>query len=125
MKDQISESFSITKDFLSCKCCNAFNYNDRFWRLMQQLRWVVDKPFYTDRKGGSGFRCSIYNKQIKGAKDSRHLHGDALDVSTHGWSGNERYYLVREAIHLGFSVGIYQSWVHLDLRPGLPVVFHG
>ena len=125
MNNQIAPSFNIVTDHLACPCCNAFEFKEKFWKRLQVLRDIMDKPFVTDKKGGGGYRCRIYNNQIGGAKNSRHLYGDAIDISTHGWSGEEKRFLVELAIQFEFSIGIYKSWFHLDLRPENPVLFWG
>ena len=126
MNNQIAPSFNIVTDHLACPCCNAFQFKEKFWKRLQVLRDIMDKPFITDRKGGSGFRCRIFNNSLpNSANNSRHLYGDAIDISTHGWSGEEKRFLVELAIQFEFSVGIYKSWFHLDLRPENPVLFWG
>ena len=127
MNNQIAPSFNIVTDHLACPCCNAFQFKEKFWKRLQVLRDIMDKPFITDRKGGSGFRCRIFNNSLpNSAKNSRHLYGDAIDISTHGWSGEEKRFLVELAIQFEFSIGIYKSWFHLDLRrPENPVLFWG
>ena len=83
------------------------------------------KPFSLSKRGGGFYRCRIGNDQIGGAKNSQHLHGRAMDVLTNGWTGAEKWMFVHEATKLGLSVGLYSMWIHIDLRPGDPVVFYG
>lgn len=121
---QLSENFNSISDKMHCPCCNAFQYSEVFIKRVQVLRYLLDVPFVLDRKGGGFFRCRIYNDQIGGAKDSRHLYGDAMDLSHLGWSGSDRHFFVEQAINLGMSVGIYSNFFHIDLRSN-PVLFYG
>lgn len=43
----------------------------------------------------SGHRDAEYNASVGGAKDSRHVHGDAADIDMTGMSDEERYNLVQ------------------------------
>lgn len=122
---QITANFNSVKDHMQCPCCNAFVYDKVFMKRVQILRDLMDTPFYLDRKGGGFYRCRYYNDSIGGAVGSQHLHGRAMDISSHGWTGNDKWYFVRESQCLDFSVGIYPNFFHIDLRPGKPVVFYG
>lgn len=70
----------------------------------------------------SGYRTPAYNARIRGARASRHMHGDAADVIAKGWSPARLHALLLELhlagrIRLG-GLGHYPSFTHLDLRPG-------
>lgn len=60
----------------------------------------------------SGYRCPVHNKRVGGARHSRHMVGDAVDIRP----GLLR---VPEAEKLGWrGIGIKNGWVvHVDLRP--------
>lgn len=124
--NQITANFNSVKDFMHCPCgCNAFIYDKTFMKRIQILRDIVDLPFYLDQSGGSFYRCRLYQESIGGVKNSQHLLGRAMDISTHGWGGSTRHFIIEQAMHLDLSMGIYSSFIHLDLRRGTPVLFHG
>lgn len=84
------------------------------WRL-EALRRRIGRPLPLL----SWYRSPAYNRSVGGARDSRHLHGDAVDIP----SG-----LVRadDAVAVGFrGIGVRSGWVvHLDIRPAVrPLIF--
>lgn len=66
----------------------------------------------------SGYRDPGANAAAKGAKGSRHLSGDAADVSTKGWTDEQRGKFLAAAIQNGArGIGIYPNGsFHFDLR---------
>lgn len=116
----------VTKNFhsseISCPCCGGLVYDPHFFELIQIVRTVMNIPFKVPQ--GGGYRCRMYNDSLdNSAKDSRHLHGSALDFSIVGWGGALEWKCVFEAMKLGLSVGHYKTYLHIDLRPGSPVLF--
>ncbi len=64
----------------------------------------------------SGFRDPEYNARVGGAQNSRHLHGDALDISTAGMSREEVQKLIGITSAQGFTgIGVYESALHVDM----------
>jgi uncharacterized protein YcbK (DUF882 family) len=68
----------------------------------------------------SGYRSPQHNASVGGAKNSRHLLGDAADIKVQGMTPKqvaeviER--LIREGKMLEGGIGIYKTWVHYDTR---------
>lgn len=124
----MSSSFPITKNLQSheaeCPCCEGLAYEQKFVDYLQILRDMMQIPFVY--KPGGFYRCRVYNDSLSNsAKNSQHLSGRAADITTHGWTSNERWRLVKGALSLGMSVGVYSAHVHVDLRVGEPVLFYG
>ena len=71
-----------------------------------------------------GCRCPQHNKDVRGHHNSMHMTfkenkkigATAFDLRIRGKSYGWRNKLIREALALGFSVGINKSFIHLDLR---------
>lgn len=64
----------------------------------------------------SGHRDAKHNEAVGGAKRSRHIQGDALDLDTKGWGEEDVLRLVETASAMGFTgIGVYNNSVHLDL----------
>lgn len=84
------------------------------------LRAAMRRPM----KINSGPRSLKHNKAIGGKDDSMHLYEGpgheegcvALDISTAGWSEEEVERLVTLAWSYGWSVGVANSFVHIDCR---------
>lgn len=66
----------------------------------------------------SGYRDSDRNARAGGAKNSRHIHGDALDLDVRGLSKTERIDLIQTASAMGFTgIGVYGNSIHIDTGP--------
>ncbi len=67
----------------------------------------------------SGYRDPKHNASLPGAaKDSRHMHGDALDIDMAGMSSAQRTKLLNSALDAGFTgIGFYKNspnMLHVD-----------
>lgn len=66
----------------------------------------------------SGYRDPKTNAAAGGAKKSRHLHGDAIDIDVSSLDFAERRRLIEIASGMGFTgIGVYRNSIHLDMRP--------
>lgn len=64
----------------------------------------------------SGYRDPERNKNAKGAKNSQHLHGNALDLDVSHLSQAERLEVIRAASEAGFNgIGVYNNAIHVDI----------
>ena len=70
----------------------------------------------------SGYRSVQYEKEHGRSGASFHCAGRAIDVRCR--SGLERAVIVRNALELGLSVGVYSTFIHLDDRPE-QILFYG
>lgn len=95
--------------------------NKDFMLKLQRLRTTVGVRF----KITSGFRTVAQNNKVNGAKDSRHLTGNAVDISHVDWNGYTKRQFVTAALAQGLSVGIYKTHFHVDNREGLHVLWVG
>jgi uncharacterized protein YcbK (DUF882 family) len=65
----------------------------------------------------SGYRTAAHNRRIGGAQKSQHVQGRALDLRPpKGWSVAKFATLIRD-VHLTGGLGIYETFVHVDVRP--------
>lgn len=107
----------LTKDFseneMKCPCCGECNMDHMFMFALQFVRDTVEKPMVIN----SGFRCNARNALVGGSLPSRHLSGDAADISTVGWGGEDLWCLITTLTNLGFSIGVYKNHIHIDSRP--------
>ncbi|WP_322884183.1 D-Ala-D-Ala carboxypeptidase family metallohydrolase [Sinorhizobium medicae] len=82
--------------------------------LLEALRGLMGKSL----RSNSGFRTASRNKQVGGAPASAHLTGEAVDVSTRGWTERERMDFIIYARKVGFTgIGIGLSFIHVDIKP--------
>jgi hypothetical protein len=62
----------------------------------------------------SANRTTDYNDSVGGAKNSRHIHGDALDINI--TDPAEQRKAVRFLSSIGVQgIGVYNGWIHMDI----------
>lgn len=96
--------------------------------LLVQLRKRTGIPMILN----STYRSPEKNRRVGGARNSRHLKGQAVDFRVN--SSKDRATFIKEALNLGLSVGVMRNALHVDIRafdtPGIKfdeskqVVFH-
>ena len=92
---------------------NVFHMMDEdFLVKLDELRHRCGFPLSLN----STYRTHSYNLSVGGSPNSQHLLGKAADV--HCEDSRKRAVLVREALNLGLTVGVYQTFVHVDNRDG-------
>lgn len=111
---------------LSCPCCNKLTVTNEFIDHLVKLREVFDYPMHPT----SCARCLKHNTDIGGHYRSLHLMLNprghtgtlAIDISRHNMSEWVSGQLAGIAYAFGWSVGIADSFIHLDRRIdiGLP-----
>ncbi len=109
----------FTENELKCKCgCGQLEYSSTLLDLLDEVRAEFGKPIIVN----SCYRCSEHNNKIGGAKNSRHMHGHAVDlrISSMGARFNMTDYqycfqLVKLLCKYNVSVLIYSSFIHIQL----------
>lgn len=101
-----------TKNFtdaeLACKHCGREGVDPDAVDKLQELRDKVGKPLVIN----SAYRCPIHNREVGGKPQSRHLYGDAFDISL---SGHDKWDLLIKAKEVGFTgFGKYNTFLHVD-----------
>jgi zinc D-Ala-D-Ala carboxypeptidase len=99
---------------LACPCCQRSELAEDFLLKLEGLREDVGFPLPVT----SGFRCEKHNGEIPGAaKNSQHMQGLAVDISTKSMTASHRFLLLEKALALGFKgIGVYAAHIHLDER---------
>jgi uncharacterized protein YcbK (DUF882 family) len=68
----------------------------------------------------SGYRSPEHNASVKGARNSQHLRGTAADIKVQGMSPLSVSRVIEKLIQEGKikegGIGIYNTWVHYDIR---------
>ena len=114
----------FTEEELRCKCgCKVYSVGIGFPEHLDALRGAWGKPL----KSNSCCRCIKHNKAVGGKDGSfhqmeaEHLTGVdgciAIDISTVGWTGHDKWRFVLLAMSKGWSVGVSpKGFIHLDRR---------
>jgi hypothetical protein len=85
-------------------------------KLLQDL---ADEGIVEDIKVNSGYRDPERNRRAGGARASRHIQGDAIDIDVSGMTDAEKAKVLETVIGKGAKgIGIYPSGnsIHIDLR---------
>lgn len=111
----------ITQNFyreeFKCKCgCGLMAINPAIVQRLQVIRDILDLPIHIL----SGYRCKKHNEEVKGAKESQHTFGNAVDwfikdypmnnlnVMLSEWSGGFHFYQAENFIHI--DIGPRRRW---------------
>ena len=111
----------ITRNFAReefvCKCgCGLKAINPAIVQRLQVIRDIVNLPVLIL----SGYRCKKHNEEIKGAKNSEHMNGNAVDfriedysmqhlaIMLTEWSGGFHFYSLENFIHV--DIGQRRGW---------------
>ena len=98
------EYFSV--DELKCKGTDECEMDEGFMKKLEALRHEFNEPMIVS----SGYRHESYNQVIRGAKNSPHLYGKAVDIVI---SGKSAYRLMKLSIEHGFTgIGVSQRGPH-------------
>jgi hypothetical protein len=89
------------------------NFNKEFLLcILRPLRVLTGKPFVFT----SAYRTPNHNRSIGGAPQSAHLQGLAVDLSTKGWTKEERRSVMVLARKLGVTgIGVHSNFIHMDV----------
>ncbi len=83
---------------------------------LQVLRDFIGKPIHIN----SAYRHEIYNKLIGGSSRSQHILGKAADIRVDGIPTIELHnaieHLIKEGFMLQGGLGVYNTFVHYDIR---------
>ena len=104
----------FSRDEFKCKCnnCNQDLIDFELVEVMDELRDAIEKPIIIT----SGNRCENHNKSIGGSPTSQHLLSKACDFKIEGFPTDEIYYFLDNIYHDKYGIGLYDSWVHIDVR---------
>jgi uncharacterized protein YcbK (DUF882 family) len=121
MNQQLSAHFR--RHEFACPCCGVDCVQVRLVQALEKLRekcggWPVHIT--------SGCRCSSWNKRVGGIPGSQHLKGRAADIIVQGLEPVEVAQIaemITEFRHGG--IGVYENFVHVDVRTDGPARWEG
>ena len=121
----VSRNFKISDYFkaheLACRGSGHIHMHEGFIQSLEVLRRLMGRSFTIN----SCCRSKGYNAIIGGHERSLHVYDDshhphdgsiAVDISMKGWSVDERKDLQELAWTRGWSIGVANSFMHLDRR---------
>ena len=81
-------------------------------KLLQQIRDHFGAPVTIN----SGWRSPTKNKAVGGAAQSQHLYGLAADITVKGVEPKKVYAYADSLLPYTGGVGLYSTFVHVDVR---------
>lgn len=76
----------------------------------------------------SGYRSPAYNEGIDGAKKSQHMEATAVDFNVAGYDPKALFKEIYNAVQAGslafHGLGLYDGWVHADVREGSLITWY-
>jgi uncharacterized protein YcbK (DUF882 family) len=113
MQGQITKHFHA--DEFTCKCgCGLNNISRLLVEKLERARVACGCKFVIT----SGCRCEKHNAKVKGAKNSSHLRGYAVDIHL----PEAHRVVIILALRKEFNrIGIGKTFIHVDIDPSLPV----
>jgi len=92
--------------------------SEEFLEKLDDLRHVCGFPFIIT----SGYRDPTHSIEARKAKAGTHARGIASDIRIN--NGNEAYDIIKNAQSMGFNgIGVAKSFIHVDIRKGMPVIW--
>jgi len=107
---KLSEHF--TEKELACPCCGLYIPDVSLLIALEHVRFTLG-PVTVN----SSTRCDKHNKEVGGTARSRHLTGEAADITVEHTSPNAVFRSLHDS---GFSnligLGKYETFTHIDVR---------
>ena len=104
---------------LACKGSGVVKLDPRFADALLEYRETVGMPLHPN----SCSRSRKHNTKVGGARSSYHLYEDVNDgrqgtmaIDLHVTNGSKRAIMIKTALLLGWSVGVYKTFIHIDRR---------
>ena len=92
--------------------------SEEFLEKLDELRHKCGFPFIIT----SGYRDPTHSIEARKAKAGTHARGIASDIRIN--NGNEAYDIIKNAQSMGFNgIGVAKSFIHVDIREGMPVIW--
>jgi uncharacterized protein YcbK (DUF882 family) len=109
----LSEHFSRFE--FGCRCGCEFNSVDA--ELLHVLEKDVRGYYNKVVAVTSGCRCFAWNDYVDGTEDSLHLVSKAADIAVENTLTLAVYHYLDNKFPDKYGIGLYDNWVHIDVRP--------
>jgi len=119
-------SKNISWSELKCKDGTPYpeKWEDRGRRLAELFEDIRNLTGNFPIEVYSAYRTEEWNRKIKGARNSQHKLGRALDLHHSVLTNNEFYEIIwtnREELRIR-GLGRYKTFIHVDIRPSDKIV---
>lgn len=101
------------REEFACNCGCGFSTIDyELAEVLDNLREHFGQPIEIT----SGCRCPTWNKLSGGESKSKHLEGIAADIKVRNVNPKLVYSWLDAIYPTKYGLGVYPSWVHIDVR---------
>ncbi|RLA83623.1 MAG: hypothetical protein DRG78_03815 [Epsilonproteobacteria bacterium] len=108
----LNSKYFKEKEF-DCKCgCGLNNIKSELVVILDDLREKFNSPCTVN----SACRCESHNASVGGVTSSKHLWGNAVDISIKGFSTDDVYKYLDNKYPNSLGIGYYDTFIHIDLR---------
>lgn len=106
----------FSREEFECKCgeCGQDTVDAELLKVLTDLRVYFGAPVYIN----SANRCEEHNKKVGGSPRSQHLTSKAADIRVKGHPPLEVYKYLDKEYPDTYGIGLYRSFVHIDVREG-------
>jgi zinc D-Ala-D-Ala carboxypeptidase len=123
---KLSNHFNLSEMTFSQTAVRRGINNDPPDAVIQNLTALCEKVLEPLREAAgatirisSGYRSEKLNAAVKGAKNSQHVTGQAVDLTVHGLSVADTVALVRKLnLPVDQVIDEFSSWVHISYATG-------
>lgn len=104
----------------ACKCgCSCKDVNPPIKALRAKIESALGVKLHIN----SAKRCERHNRAVGGAKNSQHVLGNALDITSPNHTAKQLHAELTRlhksgVVNIG-GMGLYKSFVHIDTRAAL------
>ena len=121
MSNNLSSHFRRSE--ARCPCCGRSITKRRLVDALEKLR---HKCGNVPIKVNSWYRCEEWNERVGGVPGSKHLLGEAADIVVQGLEPVEVAELAEQVCEFRHGgIGVYQNFVHVDVRQDGPARWKG
>ena len=110
---------NFTEKELSCRCCGKLIINHEALICLQAFRYYLNRRFKKNVRitPTCGTRCVKHNREVGGVKNSKHLTGQAFDITSPDISYKQIYDAAIESRLFSTAIRYDKShFVHADTR---------
>lgn len=102
------------REEFACKCGCGFSAVDaELLTVLEDVREHFKRPITIS----SGCRCPEHNKKVGGVESSEHTKAIAADIKILDIPPIMVYTYLNNKYFNTYGIGLYPSWVHIDVRP--------
>ena len=111
-KQKLAPHFTV-KEFACSDGTDTVFISDKLVDVLEKIRIHVGKAVYIT----SAYRTEAKNKAVGGATYSQHKYGTAADIYVVGMKQENLAKIAEKYLPNTGGIGIYGSFVHVDVRP--------